>query len=147
MAQIENKKIKASDITWTTLLGNKDVVLALMVCFFSGMNLVFFEGYIAIYLVKLGLNQNNVGYVMASENITYLPMCIFLPDFFGTSISYKFQFCVGMLGYGLTCFLIGPSKILGLSPNYWYICAAFPLLGAFNYFAFIPLIPEMLEAM
>ena len=86
----DNKVLKASDITLSTLLGTKDVVLALMVCFFSGMNLVFFEGYIATYLVKLGLNKNNVGYVMASENITYLPMCIFLPDYFGTSISFKF---------------------------------------------------------
>ena len=52
-----------------------------------------------------------------------------------------------MVGYGFTCLLIGPSKFLNLPPNFWFICAAFPLLGAFNYFAFIPLIPEMLEAM
>lgn len=35
--------------------------------------------------------------------------------------------------------------MLGFPENYWIIIMAFPLMGVFQYFVFIPIIPEMLE--
>ena len=72
------------------MLTNKNVVLAIFVCFFAELNLVFFEGYIATYLVRLGFNQNNVGYVLGAENIFYMPMCLLLPEYLPKEkLSYK----------------------------------------------------------
>ena len=42
-------------------------------------------------------------------------------------------------------FLMGPSLILDLPMEVWLPISSFPLLGLFQVFVFIPIIPEMLE--
>jgi len=41
--------------------------------------------------------------------------------------------------------LMGPSEWLGLPDDFTLIMAGFPVLGIFQVFVFIPIIPEMLE--
>ena len=41
--------------------------------------------------------------------------------------------------------LLGPSSLLGLPEIVWLPIAAFPLMGIFQVFVFIPIIPEMIE--
>ena len=75
-------------------------------------------------------------------------MCLILPHYLETTFPRKLQFVIAMVGFGFTSFLMGPSDILGFpTTNYWFICAAFPVMGIFQYFVFIPIIPEMLERM
>jgi len=60
-------------------------------------------------------------------------------------ISRKFMFIVSMVVFGLDMFLMGPSKILNFPQQWYYVAAAFPILGFAQTFVFIPIIPEMLE--
>lgn len=41
--------------------------------------------------------------------------------------------------------LMGPSELLNLPDELWIVVAGFPILGIFQVFVFIPIIPEMLE--
>lgn len=51
-----------------------------------------------------------------------------------------------MLGFAGCNFLLGPSQFFNLpADNYWFTVAAFPFMGIFQVFVFIPIIPEMLE--
>lgn len=43
--------------------------------------------------------------------------------------------------------LMGPSKYLNIPDNLWIVVAGFPVMGIFQTFVFIPIIPEMLEAL
>ena len=58
---------KGPKLTWCQILSNKHFVFALIVCFFGTTNLVYFQGYIAPYMGKLGFEEENVGYVMAIQ--------------------------------------------------------------------------------
>lgn len=146
----DNKaKEKKNVLTWGQFLCNKSVFFSLLVCFFGTFNLVFMMGYISVEMVDLGLDENNVGYIMSLQNLTYLPMCLILPRFCESSFPKKLQFVIAMIGYGFTAFLLGPSDILGFNTDkdiaLYLVILAFPMMGIFQYFIFIPVIPEMLE--
>lgn len=72
-------------------------------------------------------------------------MCLILPHFCETRFPRKLQFIIAMFGFAICCIMMGPSLMLGLPDNYWIIIMSFPLIGIFQYFVFIPIIPEMLE--
>lgn len=76
-------------------------------------------------------------------------MCLILPHFCESAFPKKLQFVIAMIGYGFTAFMLGPSHILGFEYDgdyaLYFVIAAFPLMGIFQYFIFIPVIPEMLE--
>lgn len=74
-----------------------------------------------------------------------MPLCLTLPHYCETAFPRKLQFVIAMFGFAWVCFLQGPSQLLGFPDNYWLIIAGFPLMGVFQYFVFIPIIPEMLE--
>lgn len=46
---------------------------------------------------------------------------------------------------GVCMLMMGPSEMIGLPNELWIIIAGFPILGIFQVFVFIPIIPEMLE--
>mmetsp|Transcript_31724 Transcript_31724/g.48629 ORF Transcript_31724/g.48629 Transcript_31724/m.48629 type:complete len:102 (-) Transcript_31724:628-933(-) len=50
-----------------------------------------------------------------------------------------------MVGMAGCLMLMGPSQLLQFPDSYWLIVAGFPLLGIFQTFVFIPIIPEMIE--
>lgn len=94
---------------------------------------------------EFGFEESQVGYVMALQYITYLPMCLIMPHYCERSFPRKLQFVIAMFGFGLCCFMMGPSQLLYFPQNFQIIILAFPLIGVFQYFVFIPIIPEMLE--
>jgi len=47
---------KVNKITWWILLTNKNCFFALLTCIIGSFNVVFFEGFVAETLVKMGLN-------------------------------------------------------------------------------------------
>jgi len=53
-------------ITWCTMLGNKDVVFALITCFLGTFNVTFFSSFLANYLSQLGFDEDNVGFVLGA---------------------------------------------------------------------------------
>lgn len=94
---------------------NKSLFFSLMIILIGTFNLVFFAGYIAIQLVDLDLSENNVGYVLALQNITYLPMCFVFPRIFNKLLPRKLQFVIAMLGFSVTCLLLGPSEFMSFN--------------------------------
>lgn len=125
------EKAEKKKITWCKIMSNRHFVFALVTCFFGTANLVYFQGYIAPYMSHFGFNDEDVGYVMAIQQVTYLPMCLILPHFCETSFPRKLQFVIAMFGFSISCFMMGPSEILNFPTNYWIIIFAFPVIGIF----------------
>ena len=52
---------------------------------------------------------------------------------------------IAIIGMGFSMFLLGPSWLLGI-PQKWYIVGcAFPVLGVFQAFIYLPILPEVIE--
>lgn len=137
-------------VTWSLLLKNRHFFFTLLVCFFGTINIVYFYGYIGPYLLNLGYNDEDIGFIIASQQVTYLPMCLLFPQLLSRgyfTFPRKLQFLLAMIGFGFCSLMLGPSTYLGstITNSTWPILVAFPILGLFQYFVFIPIIPEMLE--
>jgi hypothetical protein len=74
---------------------------------------VFFEGFVADTLAKMGLNEANVAYVFASSIFTYLPLCFIFTHYLGF-LPRKFCLSFAIFGLSFTMFILGPSKLLDL---------------------------------
>lgn len=73
-------------------------------------------------------------------------MCLILPHFCESSFPRKLQFVIAMFGFTISCLMLGPSKLLNFpDDNQWIVIMGFPVMGIFQFFVFIPIIPEMLE--
>lgn len=58
----------------------------------------------------------------------------------------KFMFVISFIGFTVCCMMLGPiDEPIKLPNDVWIVIMAFPLLGFFQTFVFIPVIPEMLE--
>jgi len=131
-------------IGWMTLFGNKEVAFALMSCFLGTFNIVFWSAWISTDLGALGFPVDDVGYVIGSQSVVYLIGCLLLP-YTCESSPRRLQFTVASFGFGVSMLFFGPSIMLDFPDIYWLIVFAFPLMGLFQVFVFIPIIPEMLE--
>jgi predicted MFS family arabinose efflux permease len=76
---------RREEITWMTLLRNKECFFAIAICFFGTSNVIFFEGFMASLLHKLGLAQDSVGYIFGLNSLFYLIGCLILPYTFEKS--------------------------------------------------------------
>lgn len=92
----------------------------------------------------MGFNENWVGYVYGSQCLFYLFGCILLP-YTCEHLARKVMFVMAIFFFGCDMFLLGPSQIFNLPYEWYYVVAAFPILGIFQTFVYIPIIPEMLE--
>ena len=132
-------------INWWTILCNRHAMFAIFVSFFGTFNISYFTGWLATSLKDQNFDESNVGYVYGAMCVTYLIGCLLLPYTCEHS-PRKLQFFVAMLGFAGCNFLLGPSQFFQFpSDNYWFTVSAFPALGIFQVFVFIPIIPEMLE--
>ena len=90
--------------------------------------------------------ENYVGLVYGSQSFTYLIACLLFHSNCG-KIPRKLGFVIAIISMGLIMFLLGPSNHFDIkeTDQYKFIVSAFPLLGIFQVFIFIPIIPEMIE--
>jgi predicted MFS family arabinose efflux permease len=66
-ALLENEdKKKDIKVTWCLLLKNKHFSYTLLICFFGTINIVYFYGYIGPYLLRLGCEEKDIGFIIAS---------------------------------------------------------------------------------
>lgn len=90
-------------------------------------------------------NVDNLGYVIGSQSATYLIGCLILP-YTCEVLPRRLLFVIAMFGFGISSFMLGPSTLLNLPQhNMWLPISAFPIMGIFQVFVFIPIIPEMIE--
>lgn len=57
------------------------------------------------------------------------------------------QFFIAMVGFSLIGLTLGPSQLLHLPDNYYFIASGISLQGIFEFFIFVPVLPEMLDRM
>ena len=125
----ENKKQSNKiRITSWTVYCNRHCFFALMVIFFGCYNTTFFTGFIGNNLTYLGLESQYVGYAYGAQSATYLIGAILLP-YTCEHLSRKVMFVLSILGFGADMFLLGPSQVLNLPNQWYYVVAAFPILG------------------
>lgn len=131
-------------ITAWTVWCNKHCFFALMTVLFGSYNTTFFTGFLGTTLTGLGFPESGVGYVYGVQSLFYLIGAVTLP-FTCEHLSRKVMFIMATFFFGLDMFLLGPSSLLNIPNQWYYIVAGFPILGLFQTFVFIPIIPEMLE--
>lgn len=99
-------------VTWCLLLKNRHFFFALVVCFIGTINIVYFYGYIGPYLLELGCQDSDIGFIIASQQLTYLPMCLLFPQLLTRgyfTFPRKLQFLIAMIGFGFCSLMLGPS--------------------------------------
>ena len=131
-------------ISLFTLFKTKEVMFALLTMVVGTFNIQFFSSWLENDVKEHGWKENYTGYIMGTQSLVYLTGCLLLP-YTCEGSPRRFQFVFAIIGFGFTMFLLGPSKMLKIPDNIWIISSAFPLLGLFQIFVFIPIIPEMIE--
>jgi predicted MFS family arabinose efflux permease len=104
-----SKKEAKYNITTWTILTNKHTVFALFTMFLGTFNTAFWTGFISTTLTETyDLHEDMIGYVWASQSLTYLAACLLLP-YTCESMPRKLQFVIGVFGMGGCLLLLGPS--------------------------------------
>lgn len=135
LADPSAKNAKANiKVTWCLLFNNRHFSFALLICFIGTVNIVYFYGYIGPYLLELGRSESDIGFIIASQQLTYLPMCLLFPQLLTRgyfTFPRKLQFLIAMIGFGFCSLMLGPSEIFGSESSSLPIILAFPILGLF----------------
>lgn len=106
---------------------------------------MFFKIFFVLELEKsYKINEDYAGYLLSTTSFVYLIACLLLPYTCEKS-PRKLLFFLSMVGFGVCCFLLGPSELLGFPNSYYLMISSLPIMGIFQVFVFIPIIPEMLE--
>ena len=126
---------------------NARSLFALITCSMVVLFLDFYEAILSIHLLKVyGLGAEYNGYVFAVPCLTY---CLITP--FVSRLSETFSskrqliFCSFVLCF-ISLLLSGPSEALGLDNNLWVLLFGLGLNGVASGCAFIPIFPEIMEA-
>jgi MFS family permease len=90
------------------------------------------------------MEDSQVGYIFGAQSFTYLAACLLLPYTCEHS-PRKLQFVIAMFGMSACLLMMGPSNLLDFPDKLWMIVTGFSIIGIFQVFVFIPIIPEMLE--
>jgi hypothetical protein len=107
-------------------------------------NITFFQGFLTIELVKMDISESHAGYIMSLISFFYLIGCLLLPYTCGNS-PRKLQFFIAFVGFSISMFFMGPSRLLHFPVSKSVMILGYPLLGLCQVFVFIPIIPEMIE--
>lgn len=117
----------------------------LLACFIGTVNLQFWAGYLAtIFETDYGLSETIFGFIVTSQTLLYVIGCLLMP-YMCEHLPRKLLFMIAMLGFAVCMILLGPSELFGLPHQIITMVVAFPLLGIFQVFVFIPIIPEIFE--
>ena len=169
--QDENKKEKLK-IGWCTVLSNKCAMMALGCIYMGAWNGNFWSPFIESYFQLMG-NEHVAGIAQLAMGAFYLGTCFIIP-YTCEKAPRRLTFVLTFIGFGFVNMFLGPSEIVGLYDSPWsrkcepadlctpanfkntvpgyafntriYVVAtAQALVGFFQVFVFIPIIPEMIE--
>ena len=136
-----------SEIFYYMFFNNSRSVFALLACAMIVVFLDFYQSILSVHLLEtyqLGADYN--GFIFAVPCLTY---CLSTPhvSFFIDRVSSRRQFILLSL---LLCFvsllLAGPSPTLGFGNSLWLLVFGLGMNGVAAGFAFIPIYPEIMEA-
>ena len=140
----KDKNPKAN-IGWGTLITNRHTFFSLLIMFLGTADVMFFKVFFVLELDETyNIDEENAGYLLATTSFVYLVACLSLPYTCEHS-PRKLLFFLSMIGFGCCCFLLGPSELLGFPESFGLMVSSLPIMGIFQVFVFIPIIPEMLE--
>lgn len=120
--------------------------LASSLCIMLGMmSLFYLDPILSVELEKLGVSEDNVGFVFALEGFAYgfgSPVVGYLCT--KMHRTYVIQTCFVLTGIGL--FFVGPSQLFGLPDKLGIILFGISLTGFAVSGIFVPMLPEISEA-
>lgn len=127
MSQYKGKKDRLKISAWT-ILSDKSTVFALLICMVGTFNITYWSGFVSLELQQMGMNPNNVGYVLGAQSVTYIVACLVYPYTIEHS-PRMLQFSICLLGFAVCNLLLGPSIWLNFPDNVWLPILSFPIQG------------------
>jgi MFS family permease len=133
------------EITWWMILSNKESAFALGCICLVTFNLFFWQAWLSTDLIALpGFQENMIGFVISLPSIVCLASYWLFPILFEES-PRKLMFFLSHFGFFVTFLLMGPSQVFHFPLNKWFVIASMPLIGLFQTFVYLPLMPEIIE--
>ena len=99
------------------MLGNRYSAIALLCIFFGTYNIIYYEGFIETYFIRLG-EEEIAGTALLIQGFFYLATCVALP-YTCESSPRRLQFFLAFIGFGICQMLMGPSALFGLYDSEW----------------------------
>lgn len=124
---------------------NKRSLISLLTTFVGMLAIFYLDPTLSIRLEEFGVSENNVGYYFAIEGFAFgvgSPITGWLCSKFDRRTII--QFCLFQMGIAL--FFVGPSELLHFPQTLGFITFGLIALGFGVAGAFVPLIPEIVEA-
>lgn len=126
---------------------NSRCVFALLACSMVVIFLDFYEAILSVHLLdtyKLGADYN--GYIFAVPCLTYCLSTPFVSELTDRVSSKRHFILLALLLCFVSLLLAGPSPTLGLGDSLWLLVFGLGMNGIASGFAFIPIYPEIMEA-
>lgn len=128
-----------------TLLTNPRAMMATISSVIAMILMIFFITILSDHLIEIGVQEMYIGYVLALNCAMYAAfspivgyLCIYIKKIFLTQVS--FLLCCGSL------ILMGPSEFLNLPDKLSFLISGMACLGISTSFIFVPLLPEIIDA-
>lgn len=133
------------ELSWAMILSIKENVFAMSSLVLMTFTIFFYQAWLSTYLVSIpGFSESWVGVVISIPSFVSLLGFWLFPIYFEKS-PRKLMFLFGHLGFVITCLCLGPSKMLNFPVHPSLILTAMPLMGIFQVFVYLPVMPELIE--
>lgn len=138
------KSKDADQITYSQILSCPRSVVALCATFLAIICLVFMDPNLSIRLVQLGVSDANVGVAFALMGFSF-GLGALCAGCLSKIVSRCVVMQVGAILLGASCFLVGPSVLLGLPDSVPLILIGVSMNAFFGAFLIVPVTPEIIE--
>lgn len=143
----ESNTSTIKEITYATLLSNFRVVLACISGILAMIFMLFYDTIFTDRLLEIGVSENYIGYIFSICTLTFsisCPIAGYLCNrypwlkIYMTQLAFPFTF--------ISLIQMGPSQILNFPNTLGWIISGTAFLGFSCSLIFIPLLPEIIEA-
>ena len=122
-------------------------IFALLTCTYVCLIFQFYAAFFTIALKEeKGIDEYYHGFILSVDSITYV-ICTFLVGYISDKLSKRVFISLSFGACIISLILMGPSYYLGLPNQIWILIVGMGLQGASLGFIFIPILPEIIEAL
>ncbi len=132
-------------ITYKEILSNKRAFMATLINMLAIIAIMYVDPILAVQLTSLGMSEANAGFAFAAIGASFGlggPVVGYLCNFIKKTVLIQ----IGAVLVAFAVLLVGPSQLLGFQPYIWLIFLGVSLDAFFAAFLYIPVCPEIIEA-
>lgn len=132
-------------ITYKEILSNKRAFMATLINMLAIIAIMYVDPILAVQLTSLGMSEANAGFAFAAIGASFGlggPVVGYLCNFIKKTVLIQ----IGAVLVAFAVLLVGPSQFLGFQPYIWLIFLGVSLDAFFAAFLYIPVCPEIIEA-